>query len=375
MRRAGERGRWIAAGVAAVVASGVGVPSGEATATAVAAPEAQVMTTVLPVFDNGDPLASHAAQDINNSGQIVGLSADRPVLWQNGQITDLGPGRPDMFSANWINDRGQIVGQTSVVGGQHAYLLTDGQVVDIDGDATSSQAHDINERGDVYLSKSVDGHDAVGVWSDGTFREIVAPADHDIDLAYTLSENGHVAGTFRRGVCSPPAQTCTVQAFVWQDGTLTVFPGRGWAQSVNASGDVIGFNDAGSVVWRNGVATPLGILPASINDRGQIVGRAATWWGWGPVHAFLWQDGWAYDLGTLGGSTSSASRINERGQVTGISTTASGATHAFLWDAGQMHDLGPAAGAPAALNDRGQAIGYPAGTNTLFRVPVLWELR
>ncbi|HTA22487.1 MAG TPA: DUF3466 family protein [Terriglobales bacterium] len=68
----------------------------------------------------------------------------------------------------------------------------------------------------------------------------------------------------------------------------------------------------------------------AVNDRGQVVGQATT--ASGEIHAFLWtRDGGAQDLGTLGGSTSYASAINNSGQVIGSSETATGMNHAFLW--------------------------------------------
>jgi len=51
------------------------------------------------------------------------------------------------------------------------------------------------------------------------------------------------------------------------------------------------------------------------------------------------------DLGTLGGTGSSATAINGRGQVTGYATTAAGEYHAFRWTpAGGMQDLGTLGG-------------------------------
>jgi probable HAF family extracellular repeat protein len=51
------------------------------------------------------------------------------------------------------------------------------------------------------------------------------------------------------------------------------------------------------------------------------------------------------DLGTLGGTLSDASAINELGQVVGTSTTAAGERRAFLWTAsGGMIDLGMLSG-------------------------------
>jgi probable HAF family extracellular repeat protein len=77
-------------------------------------------------------------------------------------------------------------------------------------------------------------------------------------------------------------------------------------------------------------------------------------------HAFLWNAGTMTDLGTLGGTTSSATAINERGQVIGTSTTPGGATHGFIWQNGRMIDLGSFFGAdstPAAINDQGEIVG------------------
>ena len=46
------------------------------------------------------------------------------------------------------------------------------------------------------------------------------------------------------------------------------------------------------------------------------------------------------DLGTLGGSSSSAIDINEAKQVTGYSYTTAGSRHAFYYDGSTMHDIG-----------------------------------
>ena len=67
----------------------------------------------------------------------------------------------------------------------------------------------------------------------------------------------------------------------------------------------------------------------AINERGQVVGESTT--ASGEEHAFLWQDGTMSDLGTLSGDQSEANGINNRGQVVGGSTTATGDFHAVLW--------------------------------------------
>jgi probable HAF family extracellular repeat protein len=50
------------------------------------------------------------------------------------------------------------------------------------------------------------------------------------------------------------------------------------------------------------------------------------------------------DLGSLGSAPTSATGINDAGQVTGTSVTAAGATRAYLWSGGTMTNLGATGG-------------------------------
>lgn len=69
----------------------------------------------------------------------------------------------------------------------------------------------------------------------------------------------------------------------------------------------------------------------ALNNRGQVVGQSDN-------HAFMY-DGTMHDLGTLGGSGSTAYAINDNGLIVGESATvANDYRHAFMYD-GSMHDL------------------------------------
>lgn len=118
----------------------------------------------------------------------------------------------------------------------------------------------------------------------------------------------------------------------------------------------------------------LGVLPGakfsearSINNLGQIVGKSGDE---SAIRAFLWQNVVMTDLGTLGGASSDAFDINDRGQVVGTAQTASGPMHAFLWQNGQMIDLDPAGvldSLALQINNEGQVVG---GINLQ---PMLWQ--
>jgi probable HAF family extracellular repeat protein len=167
---------------------------------------------------------------------------------------------------------------------------------------------------------------------------------------------------------------CTLHGFMWDNGTLTTF-GAIAPVAVNNHDQIAG-NTSGpfrppfpgeqthGVLLQDSAVTDLGTLGGAmswvtaLNDRGQVVGFSST--ATGASHAFLWQDGTMTDLGTLGGPSSRAIAVNDHGQVAGNSTTVTGATHAFLWQDGVMTDLGTLGGAASvvnAVNARGQMVG------------------
>jgi probable HAF family extracellular repeat protein len=125
-----------------------------------------------------------------------------------------------------------------------------------------------------------------------------------------------------------------------------------------------------AVLWKHGEIVDLGTLGGnssgalSISDRGQITGWSDTTImdpssGNTETHAFLWQNGVMHDLGTLGGPVSFGQDVNDRGEVVGFSFTDSTTVHPFFWKNGRMTDLslGGTAGGSGFVNRRGQAIG------------------
>lgn len=193
--------------------------------------------------------------------------------------------------------------------------------------------------------------------------------------AFDVNDSARVVGE-----STTAAEPTFKRPFVWETGTLTDlanFGGNtGAAFSVNRCGLAVGAADTATgeshpFIWSDIVGkTDLGTLDGGsfaialdINNANQVVGQSEIG---GPGvlqdRAFVW-DGTSgmRAIATLGGSSNAARAINDRGQIVGFSTTASGETHAFLLSKGTLINiptLGGRIGVANEINNLGQVVGF-----------------
>jgi len=227
----------------------------------------------------------------------------------------------------------------------------------------SARVHDINSQGDVVgASGHPHGADThASLWSRrfGT-HDLGTLSGGDYSAAFAVNDAGQVVGI---------SNTATgVHAFLWTPsaGMQDLAAGEdSIAYGINATGTIAGSLGAQAAVWNNGTPTPLGTLggPTSeahdINDKGDVVGISDSPDG---PRAFLWSGGKMQNLGTLPGDTSShADRISNDGIVVGASE-GNGVTRAFVWSSTEgMKPLGVLSGGDYSeafgLNNLGQVVG------------------
>jgi probable HAF family extracellular repeat protein len=284
-------------------------------------------------------------------------NVNQAFLWQKGTLTNLGalPGGHNSY-AQAINERGTVVGSSETgvtdpvlgIPEFEAVLWNNGQITNLGTlGGNESIAGDVNGRGQIVGFSSNAVPDPVSmfgfatqtrpfVWKDGVMRDLDTLGSTD-GVAFMENKRGQIAGQY------------------YVPGTTTIHT-LFWDEDGNAA-------DVGSLGGTNSNCFSCG--PWFINNRGQVVGNS-TLAGDATHHGFVWHRGTLTDLGTLGGDNSEAYWINGSGLVVGRADVPGSLTHhGFLWRDGVMTDLGVIGGDACstafAVNSDGVIVG-DAGT-------------
>jgi probable HAF family extracellular repeat protein len=284
------------------------------------------------VGPDGQPL------QITNNGLVAGAaavgSALHGVLWYNGRMLDLGtPGLKGQNSqAFGVNVRGQAVGE--------------------------AETSDPDPKGEDFCGFAALGLPSPGgscvpfLWQNGVMRALPTLGGNN-GAANRINNSGEVAGTAENNMSDSTCPSGGPQKYqfkpvVWRNGAVQELP----TYSADPDGTAMAINGLGRAAGASGDCTAFSPI---ILDNLQ------------PLHALLWEDGKATDLGTLGGTGHGfgirAENLNNPGQVIGYSDLAGDANfHAFLWtrETG-MRDLKTIGTDPNSIaigiNDAGDVVG------------------
>ncbi len=314
---------------------------------------------------------------VTNNGLVSGVAADtgggyHAVFWYRGLKSELGTFGGQNSTAYGVNSRAQVVGW--------------------------AETSDTDPYGEDFCGFGSHHICLPFIWQSGLMTPLPTLGGRS-GTAVMVNSRGQVAGfteTAGWDTACPPPQKYQFKPVLWTNGSVHELPTvagdpDGFAYAVNESGQAVGasgvcaaFNPITLVnlqplhalLWENGVATDLGnlggtghgqgIAAASINNQGQVVGNSDLP-GDKAFHGFLWtRSAGMQDLGVVPGDVASlAIGINDSGVVVGASLDQQFNPRAFIWQNGVMTDLNTLipAGSPlylftaCSINSRGEIIG------------------
>jgi len=271
-----------------------------------------------PIWIGANGLIAGVSENGQTDPLYAGFPEMHAVLWQQGQITDLGtlPEGGYQSEANAVNSAGQVVGSAlNTIPDANSMAAANFWYFDL--------PYGYQQR--AFLWDKEMGMQDLGTLPGGTDAQ-----------ALLVNERGQVVGLSYTSSAPGACFAVTSGAFIWD--------------KKNGMRDLGGFGGTCTAV-------------AALNNQGQAVGQSLRT-GDQSAAAYLWENGSIHELrGSLGGSQTGAIALNEQGKVVGFGNLRGDNTfHATLWKTVEsITDLG-VVGADlcsyaAAINAKMQVVG------------------
>lgn len=199
---------------------------------------------------------------VNESGQIVGSSYTNytqslacpgflttdPFLWNGGKMTNLGTLGGTCGFPSALNNRGEVVGDSSVAGdaSMHAFLWDRGVLTDLGTLGGSfSAANAISDSGEIagYATNARDQAVFAVLWTQGQMTDLGTLDGDPCSSANSINSREQVVGL------SATCDFATRRAFLWEHGSMVdlntlVPPNSGLqltiAEAINDHGEIAG---------------------------------------------------------------------------------------------------------------------------------------
>lgn len=162
---------------------------------------------------------------VNDIGQVAGISLidttdpfSHAFLWQNGTMQDLGTLGGNFSQPNYLNDRGQVVGISTLAGDAvtHPYLWDHGKMTDLGTfGGTFGEATWINDAGEVVgqANHAGDVIHTTFLWKNGVMKDLGVVKGDKCSGAYSMNSKGQIVGS--SGLCG-----ISIHGFLWENGHM-----------------------------------------------------------------------------------------------------------------------------------------------------------
>jgi probable HAF family extracellular repeat protein len=372
------------------------------------------------------------AVGMNAAGDIVGRYRDAAGVSQGyvlsrGEFTSFGCPGATFTGAAGITPDGDIVGRCTIGGVSHGFVLKRGQqprytVIDLGTlGGHTSYAYGISNSGAVSGSAAVaNGDEHPFLWRDGRMTDLGglgggngAGQNPTGGLRIPVTSETSRPDPFGADFCGWGTHRICLAA-IWRDGSMTALPTLGGNNaigfSMNERGQMVGVSEKASpdpkcptpqklsyapVMWGPSATDIRELrLPSGdsvgwaygLNEKGEAVGATGSCANTSApaangellgARAVLWENTIPRDLGNLGGDFAVAVGVNNRTEVVGSASVATGELHGFVWSRDHgMEDIGAigedALGAPSSINNSRQITGASCDAEFNCRA-FLWE--